>query len=178
MNWKPLLQSLIKVAAKNDVRYYLNGIHIYRDGVDTVFEATDGYMALIVRCNIADAFPQTERLLFARSSIESAIKLGAGPIEFDGGSWQCAGVKLEKIDGRFPDAERALNIGSKGVAIEKGVSIDLQVKMSQAISILMKGFGSKFMIAKVTQTSADAPFITHGGEGVMTFKCGLMPARI
>lgn len=178
MNWKALLQALIKVAAKTDVRYYLNGVHIYRDADATVFEATDGHMALIVRCDIGDIFPQTERLIFTRKSIESAVKLGAGQIECDEGVWRCAGVVLEKIDGIFPDAERALRIGGSGAASEKGVNIDLQVKMSQAVSVLMKGFGSKFMCVKATQTAADAPFLLHGGEGSMTFKCGLMPSRV
>lgn len=178
MNWKALLQALVKVAAKNDVRFYLNGVHVYRDGSVTVFEATDGHMALIVKCDVGEVFPHTERLIFTRKSVESAIKLGAGHIECDEGVWRCAGVVLEKIDGRFPDAERALRIGGRGIATEKGVNIDLQLKMSQAVSVLMKGFGSKFMCVKTTQTAADGPFLLHGGEGVMTFKCGLMPARI
>ena len=115
------LTSTILFASKQDVRYYLNGIHINREHL----EATDGHRAVRIdfKDNAAvDVFDDMEDMIIPRESVETLLKqLTAGQkkkttvdLVFNGMFYQLQVLDkmavFQPIDGRYPDVSRVIPV--------------------------------------------------------------------
>lgn len=103
-----ILKAVLSHAAKDDVRFYLNGIHFKnRNGV-LVVEGTDGQRMIRVTL---DNITLTEPLdaIIKRSDIEFILKMKFYSIELEFGEKSVkvanTGMTFELMDGTFPDID-------------------------------------------------------------------------
>lgn len=100
------------MAAKKDVRYYLNGVHIVKeDGIVTV-ESSNGHTAF--QCKNDNL-----NIIIPNDDINTILKLGKDLVIKDG---KVNGVfKFDVIDGNFPDLDRVIpKSGEYGPVVTNG----------------------------------------------------------
>lgn len=97
------LRAAVLFAAKKDVRFYLNGVHV--NGAKNTLEATGGHTIAIIK-NACPGF--SERIIIPSDKLELALK-SAGKnadiltLEKRGGRYFVGGVEFEPLENRFPD---------------------------------------------------------------------------
>lgn len=148
VNTFDLLKAMLEIAPKNDVRYYLNGIHITRgDSAEVIVEATDGHCLLRVTLPApleeeVTAKPLTDVIL-DRASAEKMLKVFTRKnpplISADDGLVFFGNYEVETIDGRFPDCGRMLKARTSRTltADEQGVKLSLLSRATKAMSKLI-----------------------------------------
>lgn len=176
-------KGLLTVAAKKDVRFYLNGIHVVCDdsGVVTL-EASDGYAGMILE-NMQHMFniaPNTDVIL-CRVSLDNALKM-FGPKATPTLSINNDGARLGEhtvtlIDGRYPDIRRALRVDSSAKCNEIGFDFEILATACKACALVSHEFQLKGGIFKVRDASEPILIrreLSRGG----TMLVGVMPMRI
>lgn len=110
------IRGMLHLAAKKDIRYYLQGIHVTRDLRGTYIEATDGHiMGRLFIDGIQSDTPisvilPTEHLL----KLKGTKRQGDDWLSFsvEGFSVECISdnqtVRFQALDGRFPDTDRVI----------------------------------------------------------------------
>lgn len=172
-----ILKACVTVAAKKDIRFYLNAVHIRknRDG-KLVIESSDGHMGLMVTCHNVPGFDiAAENVLIDRKDVENALKV----FKLINSVTDCAIETLgfTPVDGRFPDLERALRIYDEPKQDpEVGINVEKMERMTKALGTLMKG--QEYPCARMRQRGANDPILFEGGNDKFTFVAGLMPARV
>lgn len=110
-------------AAKNDIRYYLNGIFISKDG-DVV--GTNGHMMFAGKCvseHDTDVIVQIKGKHPAKFT-RVIIDVNAKVANFkDKDQETLCAIPLEIIDGRYPDWKRVMNY-KEGKVSEIGLNLD------------------------------------------------------
>ena len=106
------LKALLICAAKNDIRYYLNGIHFESTPHGIIAASTDGHRLLCI--NLPNEQAEGIKALIPRALIEAAIKTKAPTIDV---MIEGANVTLSSMgqnvsgsitDGVFPDFRRVI----------------------------------------------------------------------
>ena len=106
------LKALLLCAAKNDVRYYLNGVHFESTPHGIIAASTDGHRLLCI--NLPNEQAEGVKALIPRALIEAAVKTKAQVIDI---SIDGANVTLSSMgqnvsgsitDGVFPDFRRVI----------------------------------------------------------------------
>lgn len=104
----PQLAVALVVAAKNDVRYYLNGVHL--NFKDSCIEATNGHFAIRIPYEFTDVSPDTKSLILPREEVQKILRdfkpLGVVELNYDPETRQAKradGMAFSGIDGKFPD---------------------------------------------------------------------------
>ena len=106
------LKALLLCAAKNDIRYYLNGVHFESTSNGIIAASTDGHRLLCI--NLPSEQAEGVKALIPRALIEAAIKTKAQVIDI---SIDGANVTLSSMgqnvsgsitDGVFPDFRRVI----------------------------------------------------------------------
>jgi hypothetical protein len=162
--------------AKNDIRYYLNGIHIYKNKI----EATDGHMAVQMTMskrirrdiilNINGAIP--------KKAISSVFVFGKENIVKN---YDIFGVLLnvlvvDVIDGKFPDLKRVIPTKFK--------SVDCIGVNTSYIGLFGKMFECRWGdIAKLQFTSKNGTMMLTSNSVSVNFEYGdpkfiVMPVRL
>ena len=106
------LKALLLCAAKNDVRYYLNGVHFESTPNGIIAASTDGHRLLCV--NLPNEQAEGIKALIPRALIEAAVKTKAQVIDItiDGPSVTLSSmgqnVSGSITDGVFPDFRRVI----------------------------------------------------------------------
>lgn len=185
MNYHATLKAALAFTAKKDVRYYLSGVHIWRDSPELVIEGSDGHKAIIIRCNDHDVyskFPSDLDVIVSRDSMNRALKLGQAELEFNDGVLTYGGFPLELVDGHFPQLVRVLN-GAEARELTdriKGVDSALMAGCCKAVADLMKGHKGKHTAVQMLQNGASQAVVWSGDleDHVMKFKALLMPCRV
>ena len=139
-----VVKALLVFAARGDVRYYLNGVHVRREGAGVLMEATDGHRLLRVwlNDNLGFATPDVD-LILNREQLDIAVKVYKD-LRFSG--LMVNDVMVETIDGRFPDVPRVLGREPREKAT--GVGLGLLSTSVKALSLL-----SPFGVHEVKQVS-------------------------
>jgi len=113
------LKALLLCAAKNDIRYYLNGIHFESTPGGIIAASTDGHRLLCI--NLPDQQVEGINCLVPRALIEAAVKTKAQVIDvmIDGPSvtLSSAGqnVSGSLTEGVFPDFRRVVPNSVSGI---------------------------------------------------------------
>lgn len=102
-----LISAALHVAAKNDIRFYLNGVLVEPHADGAIIVATDGYRMLIVRTALEW---ELGKIIIPRDACELLAKM-KGDVEFaavgDAGRFKAAHggrtIEFSAIDGRYPD---------------------------------------------------------------------------
>ena len=106
------LKALLLCAAKNDIRYYLNGVHFESTPHGIIAASTDGHRLLCI--NLPNEQAEGIKALIPRALIEAAIKTKAPTIDV---MIEGANVTLSSMgqnvsgsitDGVFPDYRRVI----------------------------------------------------------------------
>ena len=113
------LKALLLCAAKNDIRYYLNGVHFESTPHGIIAASTDGHRLLCI--NLPNEQAEGIKALIPRALIEAAVKTKAQVIDIsiDGANvtLSSAGqnVSGSLTDGVFPDFRRVIPEKISGV---------------------------------------------------------------
>lgn len=103
-----LIRAALVCAAKNDVRYYLNGVHITPKHI----EATNGYVALRMEHGIRtkrNIIVQFEGPVPAKAeTTELVLNKEAFAIHRDAYERRISISGIKLVDGRFPDMDRVI----------------------------------------------------------------------
>jgi DNA polymerase-3 subunit beta len=97
---KEQLQALLLFAAKNDVRYYLNGIYADPAGY---LVATDGHRMLYIKTGE----PGLD-VIIPREAAEAAVKMAKKGQEIPLTKTSIGQVTYTTVDGKYPDWRRAI----------------------------------------------------------------------
>ncbi len=106
------LKALLLCSAKNDHRYYLNGVHFESTPGGIIAASTDGHRLLCI--NLPDQQAEGVKALIPRTLIEAAIKTKAPTIDItiDGHNVTLSSmgqnVSGSITDGVFPDFRRVI----------------------------------------------------------------------
>jgi DNA polymerase-3 subunit beta len=100
-----LLRAVLHLAAKGDVRYYLNGVFFEVSESRTLLVATDGHaMGVAISVNAGNTL--AENLIIAREVIETALRAKTPDVVLqkrDDGTWQLGSVSFTPVDGKYPE---------------------------------------------------------------------------
>jgi DNA polymerase-3 subunit beta len=106
------LKALLLCAAKNDVRYYLNGVHFESTNNGIIAASTDGHRLLCI--NLPNELVESVKALIPRALIEAAVKTKAPTIDItiDAGNVTLSSmgqnVSGSLTEGVFPDYRRVI----------------------------------------------------------------------
>jgi len=113
-----LLHAALPFAAKGDIRYYLNGIHIRQsgNGHTCIIEATNGHMMAILHDDNGALTGDPASVILCRDVVAKLPKTGKILIYEDGSVTQfdplkgSSNIRYEKatIDGKFPNSAKVI----------------------------------------------------------------------
>ncbi len=155
INTFSLLKAMLDIAPKNDVRYYLNGVHVAcTDTSKIIIEATCGHSLLRVTLMNLDSdlinIEKTTNVILCRDSITKLIKMftykNPPIITLGGDTVNLNGVddtqllSVDTIKGRFPDCDRIFRQRTikNQTSNASGINFDLLSKASKAIGKLVQ----------------------------------------
>lgn len=106
-----VLQAMSILASKNDVRYYLNGVHIEATEKHLRFVATDGHILGIYQQewtpdNLLDG--EAFSITIPSEVISKANKKLPNVLVCEEGKWQLDNLLFTPIDAKYPDYQRVL----------------------------------------------------------------------
>jgi len=188
-----LLKSALAVAAKNDVRYYLNGVQIIAEGRDLRVVGTDGHRMLVVSNTEQSDFPAwlQEGFVIDRDNLSESLgllcKLNGEQIAIE---WAPGHKKanlrtldgnttigLDVVDGKFPDWRRIVE-SSHAMGNEAR-------KPMETASVNSKYLKEAGAVASVLGATNISPFIGKADEAILfTFDAAfpallyIMPVRV
>lgn len=127
---KSLLESALIFQARNDVRYYLNGISFMQDGR---IASTDGHRAFIggshgnkLTKNVIVKVSKSPTKRYDYAIIDTKTKIAT--YHDEAGVMVGAGI-CEEIDGRFPDVDRVIPKETKAadcIGFNAGYLVDIE----------------------------------------------------
>jgi DNA polymerase-3 subunit beta len=174
------LDAMLVLAAKKDIRYYLNGLHIEHSPEFTRIIACDGHKLGIFQA-VADNTGMGA-ITIPREVIEKLPKK-CGILEFaelEGGLWQIdtgalAVIKFTPCDSKYPDFRRVVNQANKTSGEAAGFNLTYLNEFEKAGNLLA---GSKLKVGNRVR-------IHHNGQNgaLITLNCVdnfagvLMPLR-
>ena len=135
MNTFTMLKGLTAVAPKNEVRYYLKGVYI----TPTKLIATNGYMMAVVEQETSGV---VEPVIVCRTDLANKLKMfnkkSELALNFVDGEPYLNEMKLNIVDGRYPDVSRAINrYESETKSVEPiGFDLVLMAQMCKAIDTI------------------------------------------
>jgi DNA polymerase III sliding clamp (beta) subunit (PCNA family) len=181
-----LVKGLLTIAAKKDIRYYLNGIHVVC-GDDGIFkmEASDGHsgMILTIKSEMFNVKPNTDVILCG-ASLANLLKLFGSKAKptfsISNESARIGEYNVEFIDGRYPDLARAMRLYSGATSTPcSEIGLDLSKLAAVCKSCELVLHNNKFKGAKLTlRDASDSVLITQTFNKVDTLQVALMPTRL
>lgn len=110
------IRAMLHLAAKKDIRYYLQGVNVVRDNRGTYLEATDGHVLgrLLIDGIKSDTKSNVVLPTDALTKLKGTKKQGEEWLHFDvnGLSVECidsqSTTRFSAHDARFPDADRVI----------------------------------------------------------------------
>ena len=112
------IKALLHFAAKKDIRYYLQGVHIEQGATGTYAVATNGHFIAIARIDTQAQAPAS--VIVGSDHLAAAIKgaKGAAMIDADGPrvtiTTTVGETTADAIDGRYPDWRRVIRAPQTG----------------------------------------------------------------
>lgn len=177
------LKALLTVAAKKDVRYYLNGIHVvYVDGQTIKLEATDGHIALRLTLNGPHDVAPGANVILCGVKLRNVLKMfterSEATLLIDSeGSASVGGFEVGTVDGRYPDLSRVIDrkIDHKCDDVI-GLNFALLETLCKACKAVTKS--NKFPVGKFQFRSASDQMIITSEFGGGELKAAIMPVRL
>ena len=180
------LKGLLTVAAKKDIRFYLNGIHVVCDSAGVVkLEASDGStgMILTITSGMFNVAPDTDVIL-CRVSLDNAIKMfgpkAAPTFTINNELARIGEYNVNLIDGRYPDLSRAmrLNDDSAFVGDEIGLNFTLLGKLCKACELVLHGHTFIAGLFKFRDASTSLLISRKFNDDKDLLQVAIMPTRM
>jgi len=130
------IRAMLHLAAKKDIRYYLQGVNVVRDNRGTYLEATDGHVLgrLLIDGIKSDTKLNVVLPTDALTKLKGTKKQGDEWLHFDvnGLSVECidsqSTTRFSAHDARFPDADRVIPLDIIEEAMPATFNPDLLVR--------------------------------------------------
>ncbi|WP_179215185.1 DNA polymerase III subunit beta family protein [Achromobacter xylosoxidans] len=109
------LKAACRIMAKNDIRYYLNGVYVEASPTETILAATDGHRLLVLRKEAPNDVPQAVTLIIpgevAQRIVDGSLKAvrHISLTQVDEGKWLVPLLKWDievafrSVEGIFPN---------------------------------------------------------------------------
>lgn len=177
-----VLKAAALIAAKKDIRYYLNGIHFFRNDKGEIWvEASDGCIAMraqLAEENIIQNIRTPFDIIVPIADVQLAVKhLKFVVLNID---YLCfsESIRFKPIDGRYPDLQRGINqnkMSRNKPADEFGLSAELVITVMKAVSFVAdKGSkGARWPAIWNVKSNTEPVLIKAGGVEFV-----IMPVRI
>jgi len=176
------LKAAAIISATKDVRYYLNGVHIFRDNEGHIWlEASDGHTAMrapvmpeFIKSNTQEPFDiivPIEVVKMVTKNLDHVV-LDVDDLCFSDS------IKFKPIDGRYPDMGRVLNqnqMSRNKPAEEFGLSAELVIQVMKAVSFVADKGSKEAKWPALWQVKANNEPVLIKTNGV---KFVIMPVRI
>lgn len=141
-----ILKAALEITPKNEIRYYLNGLHFQRFKNTLEVHATDGrvcFKAVFLDPDVVNQFPDGYDVIMSRASIDKVLKLHKrnDNVIFteEAGNVTVQGLTIDLIDGNFPQVERVFsNISASTRGHETGYTFALLEKVGKVGRIAMQ----------------------------------------
>ena len=177
------LKAMLNLAAKQDIRYYLNGVFVEFNQQTTRLIATDGhklgvlnhapeYMAsegagsMIIPREVIENLPKTGKFDPELTITKCPINHASWTIVIPGGTQ----IVFQQIEGTFPDYRRVCNFKTSGEAASFNYEYMVQfLKVQHALG------GSKTCTVNLYQNGTSGALVTLAG--VDNFAGVIMPIR-
>lgn len=175
------LEAMLLCQAKNDIRYYLNGIFL---GADGTLAATNGHIALIsthdnkIENDVIISVGKVPTKKYNHVIIDTDSKVASFMPNIDHDINDLIGrlavASCEEIDGRFPDIKRIVPKEIKSCS-EIGFSADYLVLAGKLANVITPKYKAvKFALSGNDGAALGIFKLSDGTE----FKYIVMPARI
>ena len=181
MNLIKTLKAMLQVAPKSDVRYYLNGIQVIRNGNEVVFNATDGHTLMQVKTTDLEYIDIQEDVKFVicRKSLDVMIKSFTTrclpTLRCDDDFRVTLGeLPLVIVDGNYPDVQRVITNSSERCE-EIGVDYTKLAKLSKACATVTN---TKYTSGKLKVRGATDSIRFENSYDDYSFIALLMPTRL
>jgi DNA polymerase-3 subunit beta len=160
------LRAMLHCAAKDDVRYYMNGVTVEIGRNESRLVATDGHMLGVLRLEVKSDLTETREFIIPRAEIEAIKKAKRNEPELlaftadleasDGGYWaqfndDATTRRFKLIDGKFPDWRRVVPAKPDGAIAQ----------FDAALLIRFQKVRAELNDSKNTFS----PYLTHNGDG-------------
>lgn len=188
-----LLKAALVVAAKNDVRYYLNGVQIQSEGKDLRIVGCDGHRLFVSGDNEPRDFPEwlQDGFILHRERLSETLgllgKIGGGNIAIDWAPGHkkanlrtldgVATIGIDVLDGKFPEWRRIVESGSSVLGNDDRTPLDTATVHTK----YLKEAGT---VAAIMEAVNISPFVGKGDVAMMfTFDAAypallyIMPVR-
>lgn len=175
------LQAALILAARKNVRYYLNGVHVEATEDVTRTHATDGHVCAVMRLPAVNGMggEAKREFIIPRATIEQAAptlkKAKHARVLLDAGAYRLDvdGIlfPFAPIDGRFPDIRQVMGEGEESGAAQ--IDPDFLARFKKASLALGVRNGAIFVKHRGTERSAEVTL-----PGYSAFAGVVMPIRI
>lgn len=160
-----LLDQVRYASSRDDVRYYLRGIHLDgRRGPKLVFTATDGHRLGRAELPLDDGRQVDRDLIIPNAAAESLRKLlpGSGTVDlaiWDRGLRLTAGdveISAKLIDGKYPEIDRAIPRDNPLCCTVDRLALELAIKRVEILANEYKGVRLAFSHESLSLIAANA----------------------
>lgn len=171
-----LLKAALSVAAKNDVRYYLNGVLIQSEDRDLRVVGTDGHRLFVAGDREQRDFPEwlKEGFVLSRECLSETLvllgKIGGGNIAIDWAPGHkkanlrtldgAATIGIAVVEGKFPEWRRIVESGSSVLGNDDRIPLDTATVNAK----YLKEAGA---VASVMGAINISPFVGKGDVAMM-----------
>lgn len=146
------LAAVALFSGKNDIRNYLNGVHVEVFSTEVRLVATDGDTAAISRHKVENADPFKVTIPIAAVELVLKTKSEVLSLDHDGTNWYLSGVRFTPVVGAFPNYRRVIPTTHSGIASQFNPEYVARAgKAGKALGI------------------RSAPIIRHNGDGAALF---------
>ena len=163
-----VLNAMLNLSGKKDIRYYLNGVMIEAHENRLRLVATDGHVMGIYQDEIEsnDSF----RIVIPNDIISKLDKKQTNVLSRDGDQWRIDNISFAPIDGQYPDYMRVLPKEPANKEMAQ-FNPDFITRFSK----VAKGFGFKAGLLGITHNGQNAALVDIGMP--LNFVGIMMPMR-
>lgn len=140
-------------AGQQDVRYYLNGVHVEVAADEVRLTATDGNAVAVMRFPCKNTEPIIVTIPNAAVAHACKSKSDLVTLVRIGDVWTIAGLQFTPVEGRFPDTRRVFSLAANPSGVAAQFNLDLLGRFGKAAKALQR---------------RDSPIVRHNGEGAAT----------
>lgn len=184
MKLSNMLNSATVCAAKQDVRYYLNGVNIYYKG-DSIraIASTDGHTAQLLSINVDESsmLAEYESVIVSLADVKRLVAIYSADNALDVSVKELV-EHIEPVDGRYPDISRIIptETSVQDGELIIGADYNYLARVSASMKKLNKGCKTKFSHAKFTFNGTDKAIRVDATSADMNVKMlmVIMPCRL
>ncbi len=178
-----ILKAALMVAPTNDVRYYLNGVHVVRDAGAVRISATDGHIMFTAKDTSAEVlgmFQEDFEGILDKHTLSTVLKMYSKgdevPFTVNGRIVSIEGFGIPIIDGNFPDVRRPLHNLDSNRGTETGLSFPLLERVAKTARTAMGRAKYPFGLMRCGNGTSVVTFTFHIPDVQVTI--AQAPARL